>query len=278
MIDEEKVEEELEPTPYSGEYRRTLFDPDEEPEPDLSDLSEIEDTQKQEGMISKEQEHNWKKRYADLKSYHDRQKNEWTQEKELIEAKSRLAEQSAVLSEMPKSLDEIEEFKKEYPEVYGVVETVSKLQAAAKSEELEKRIAELNKREEEARYKTSEAELLSLHPDFLDLKNNPEFLGWLEKQPETISNGIYKNRTDAQWAARIIDLYKLDSGTVNQPKSKSKKADAAQAVSTTRKTVPITGNEDKKIWTSSEISKLKPHQFEKLEKEIDKASREGRII
>ena len=110
------------------------------------------------------------------------------------------------------------------------------------------------------------------------MKNNPEFLGWLEKQPETISNGIYKNRTDAQWAARIIDLYKLDSGTVNQPKSKSKKADAAQAVSTTRKTVPSTGNEDKKIWTSSEISKLKPHQFEKLEKEIDKASREGRII
>ena len=101
----------------------------------------------------------------------------------------------------------IEEFKKEYPEVYGIVETVSKLQAEAKSEELEQRISALNKREEEARYKTSEAELLALHPDFLDLKKDSEFLGWLEKQPETISNGIYKNRTDAQWAARIIDLY-----------------------------------------------------------------------
>ncbi len=277
MIDEEKVEEELEPTPYSGEYRRSLLDPDEEPEPDLSDLSEIEDTQKQEGMISKEQEHNWKKRYADLKSYHDRQKNEWTQEKELIEAKSRLAEQSAVLSEMPKSLEEIEEFKKEYPEVYGVVETVSKLQAAAKSEELEKRIAELNKREEEARYKTSEAELLSLHPDFLDLKNDPEFLGWLEKQPETISNGIYKNRTDAQWAARIIDLYKLDSGTINQKKSKPSKS-AAIAVTKTKKAISVADTDDKKIWTNAEISKLKPHEFEQLEKEIVKAAKEGRII
>ena len=68
----------------------------------------------------------------------------------------------------------------------------------------------------------------------------------------------------------------MDTG--NQPKPKSKKVDAAQAVSTTRKTVPSTGNEGKKIWTSSEIAKLKPDQFEKLEKEIEQASREGRII
>jgi hypothetical protein len=277
MIDEEKVEEEFEPTPYSGEYRRSLLDADEEPEPDLSDLSEVENTQKQEGMLSKEQDHNWKKRYADLKSYHDRQKNEWTQERELIEAKSRLAEQSAVLSEMPKSLEEIEEFKQEYPEVYGVVETVSRLQAEAKSEELEKRISALNQREEEARYKTSEAELLVLHPDFLDLKNDPEFLGWLEKQPETISNGIYKNRTDSQWAARIIDLYKLDSSTVNPKKSKPSKS-AATAVTKTQKAISVADREDIRIWTNAEISKLKPHEFEKLESELVKASREGRII
>jgi hypothetical protein len=277
MIDEEKVEEEFEPTPYSGEYRKSLLDADEEAEPDLSDLSEIENTQKQEGMLSKEQDHNWKKRYADLKSYHDRQKNEWTQERELIEAKSRLAEQSAVLSEMPKSLEEIEEFKREYPEVYGVVETVSRLQAEAKSEELEKRISALNQREEEARYKTSEAELLVLHPDFLDLKNDPEFLGWLEKQPETISNGIYKNRTDSQWAARIIDLYKLDSSTVNPKKFKSSKS-AATAVTKTQKAISVADREDIRIWTNAEISKLKPHEFEKLESELVKASREGRII
>jgi len=228
-------------------------------------------------MLSKEQDHNWKKRYADLKSYHDRQKNEWTQERELIEAKSRLAEQSAVLSEMPKSLEEIEEFKQEYPEVYGVVETVSRLQAEAKSEELEKRISVLNQREEEARYKTSEAELLAVHPDFLDLKTDPEFLGWLEEQPETISNGIYKNRTDSQWAARIIDLYKLDSGTVNRKKSKPSKS-AATAVTKTQKAISVADREDVRIWTNAEISKLKPHEFEKLESEIVKASREGRII
>jgi hypothetical protein len=33
----------------------------------------------------------------------------------------------------------------------------------------------------------------------------------------------------------------------------------------------------KKVWTTSEISKLKAHEFEKFEKEIDLARLEGRI-
>ena len=279
MVDKEQnEEEELEPTPYQNEYRRTLLDSDEEEteELNLSDLPEEANTQKDEGLISKKQEHDWQKRYSDLKSYHDRQRNEWQQEKELLDAKTKLVEQSTSLASMPKTTEELEEFKKEYPDVYGVVETVSRLQAESRTAEIEKRIAALNKKEEEAKYKSAEQELLVLHPDFIELKQSSEFLNWLDSQPSTISDGIYKNRTDARWAARILDLYKMDSDI--QPKSESKKADAAQAVSTTRKTVPSTGNEDKKIWTSSEISKLKPHQFEKLEKEIDKASREGRII
>ena len=34
----------------------------------------------------------------------------------------------------------------------------------------------------------------------------------------------------------------------------------------------------KKVWKVSEISKLKPAQFEKFEKEIDLARKEGRIV
>jgi len=276
MINESKVEEVLEPTPYNAEYRRHLLEPDEDQDPDISDLSDIEDTQKEEGMISKEQDHNWKKRYADLKSYHDRQRNEWTQEKELVEAKMRLAEKSNVLSEMPKSAEELKAFKEEFPEVYDIVETVSKLQANARTEEVEKRLSELIQREEDATYRVSEKELLVAHPDFLDLKQDEDFLSWLDKQPDTISDGIYKNRTDAKWAARIIDLYKLDSGKVNQKKAKTSQS-AAEAVTKTQKATAIAEG-DKKIWSTLEISKLKPFEFEKLEKELDLANREGRII
>jgi hypothetical protein len=34
---------------------------------------------------------------------------------------------------------------------------------------------------------------------------------------------------------------------------------------------------DKKVWKASEIGRLKPWQFEKIEKEIDAARAEGRI-
>ena len=277
MVDTEQKEE-LEPTPYQNEYRRTVLDSDEEEieELNLSDLPEEANTQKHEGLISKKQEHDWQKRYSDLKSYHDRQRNEWQQEKELLDAQAKLAGQTTSLASMPKTTEELEEFKQEYPDVYGVVETVSRLQAEERTAEIEKRIAALTKKEEEAKYKTAEQELLVLHPDFIELKESSEFLNWLDSQPETISNGIYKNRTDARWAARILDLYKMDSNV--QPKSKSKKADAAEAVSFTHKTVPATSSGDKKIWTNAEISKLKPHEFEQLESEIVKASREGRII
>ena len=277
MVDTEQKEE-LEPTPYQNEYRRTILDSDEEEteELNLSDLPEEANTQKREGLVSKKQEHDWQKRYSDLKSHHDRQRNEWQQEKELLDAQAKLAVQTTSLASMPKTTEELEEFKQEYPDVYGVVETVSRLQAEERTAEIEKRIAALTKKEEEAKYKTAEQELLVLHPDFMQLKESSEFLNWLDSQPETISNGIYKNRTDARWAARILDLYKMDSNV--QPRSKSKKADAAEAISFTQKAVPATSSGDKKIWTNTEISKLKPHEFEKLESEIVKASREGRII
>jgi len=34
---------------------------------------------------------------------------------------------------------------------------------------------------------------------------------------------------------------------------------------------------EKKVWSLKEISKLKHHEFDKLESEIDLAKREGRI-
>ena len=77
---------------------------------------------------------------------------------------------------------------------------------------------------------------------------------------------------------RTIDLYKLDKG-ISKPKSKSKKpSDAAKVVKTTTASQDITEkNNNKKIWTYEEISRLKPHEFVKLEEEIDLANREGRI-
>jgi len=284
MTDTDTEQEILEPTPYENAYRRTLMDDDptpETPDPELLDIPDG-DTQEVEGMIQAqdEKEHDWKKRYSDLKSYHDRKNNEWLQQNELTEAKLKLAEQKASAPQnLPKSQEELEEFKKEYPDVYDVVETVSRLQADASVREVEERIESLRKAEKEAQIRTAEKELLSVHPDFLEIKSDAEFLAWLDEQPKSISDGVYKNRTDSKWAARVLDLYKSDKDIGQKKRGRPRKSnvDAARAVTKTERAA-TTGESEKKIWTSSEIARLKPHEFEAIEKEIDKANREGRII
>ena len=277
--------ESLEPTPYENAYRRSLMDEDpspETPDPEILDIPDG-DTQDVEGLIKAqdEKEHDWKKRYSDLKSYHDRKNNEWLQQNELTEAKLKLAEQKVSAPQnLPKSQEELEEFKKEYPDVYDVVETVSRLQANASVKEVEDRIESLRKAEQEAQIRTAEKELLSVHPDFLEIKSDSEFLSWLEEQPKSISDGVYKNRTDSKWAARVIDLYKSDKNISQKKRGRPSKANmsAAQAVTKTERVVTHTSDGEKKVWSSSEIARLKPHEFESLEKELDKANREGRII
>ena len=82
---------------------------------------------------------------------------------------------------------------------------------------------------------------------------------------------MYENTSNAKLAARAIDLYKMDKGV-----SKLTKKEAAKAITKTKKSTE-SESPKKKIWTTSEISRLKPHQFEKFEIEIDLARLEGRI-
>ena len=284
MTDIETNEEEVQAnTPYQGKDRTAALQPDV---PDEEENLEVLDSLKedtQEGFLQKQkeaQDHDWKKRYSDLKSYHDRKNNEWSQQQELIEAKLKLAEQKANHPEiLPKSPEELEEFKKEYPDVYNVVETVAKLQSAERMQEVEARLEELKKSEQESQVRLAEKELLSLHPDFIEIKDSPEFLSWLDEQHASIAEGIKKNRTDAKWASRVLDLFKVDNNISPKKRGRQKKSNAesaAEAVTKTEK-VSVSPEGEAKVWTSEEIAKLKPWEFEKLESEIDKASREGRI-
>jgi len=77
----------------------------------------------------------------------------------------------------------------------------------------------------------------------------------------------------------VIDLYKSDKNVGQKKRGRPSKAnvEAARAVTKTERAA-TTSDGEKKVWSSSEIARLKPHEFESLEKELDKANREGRII
>jgi FtsZ-binding cell division protein ZapB len=178
---------------------------------------------------------------------------------------------------LPKTTEELEEFKKQYPDVYGVVETVAAMQASERTTELQKEIEQLREKEKNLQVQTAYRELKNLHPDFDDLRKDEKFLMWLQEQPTNISDGINKNNTDVKWAARVIDLYKVDAGITTKRK-KSSTSDAASAVSAPRARDIVSEKDgNKRIWKASQIAKMKPHEFEKLESELDSARAEGRI-
>lgn len=279
MSDTTLVEQEgTEPTPYQNSYRKDLAVDDDTTEP--LDLDAVIGASKNTstGHVEKvEQDHDWKKRYSDLKRYHDTKQNEWKQNTELLEAQ--FEAQKRVPNELPRTAEELESFRTEYPEIFAVMQSVSQLEAGSRVSELETQIEHLRENEQTARETVSEQELLIRHPDFIELKETDSFKEWLSVQPENISDGLYKNKSDVDWAARVVDLYKLDTGhSQGEPKQSTVRNNAAEAVTKTRTSSARNVSDSKKVWTNLEISRLKPHEFEKFEKEIEAANREGRVV
>lgn len=267
---------------YRGKYREEVYKDDDDEVVEAQDPSEEEEaTPEKETSFAEPKEGSdtdYKKRYDDLKRHYDTKLDEWKQEREELAQTRKAGEDSGLkASELPKTPEELEAFKAKYPDVYAIVETVSSMQAQNKLESLKGEIETLKGREQELEVQSAYKELLSAHPDFQELKTDEKFLMWLDQQPASIADGIYKNNKDAKWAIRVVDLYKADMG-VGKKTRKSKDADPAAVVAkTAAKDVVGEASGEKKIWKASEIGRLKPWEFEKIEKEIDSARAEGRI-
>ena len=217
----------------------------------------------------------YKKRYDDLKKHYDSKLNEFkAREQELIDE----ATKNRPTYKAPKSPEEIEQFRKEYPDVYEVVETVSHLQAEEKSKDLKEKLEKLQEREKELVRKDAEKRLMERHPDFEDIRNSDDFHGWAKEQPKSIQDWIYKNADDADLASRALDLFKRDIGMDSAPKksdSKKSKKSAADMVST--KTTAVEPKQEK-IWTETEIAAMSMDEFDRHEAEISEAMMQGRIV
>ena len=177
----------------------------------------------------------------------------------------------------PKTAEELEQFKAEYPDVYEVVETVAHLQSEDKIASLQQRLDALQERETEILKREAEKDLIAQHPDFEELRNSDEFHAWAESQPEEIKDWIYNNPNNASLASKAIDLFKMENGIapVKPSQNKSERSSAADMVSTKTTTVD---EKQPKIWTQQEIAALPMAEYDRLEKEIDKAVEEGRVI
>ena len=217
----------------------------------------------------------YKKRYDDLKKHYDSKLNEFkSREQELLEQ----AAENRPNYVAPKSPEELEKFREEYPDVYEVVETVSHLQSEEKSKDLREKLEKLQTREQELIRKDAEKRLMDKHPDFEDIRNSDDFHGWAKEQPKSIQDWVYNNADDADLASRALDLFKKDIGMDVEPKksnSKRSKKSAADMVST--KTTSVEPQQEK-VWTEKEIANMSMDQFDRYEAEISEAMQQGRIV
>jgi len=217
----------------------------------------------------------YKKRYDDLKKHYDSKLNEFkSREQELLEQ----AAENRPNYVAPKSPEELEKFREEYPDVYEVVETVSHLQSEEKSKDLREKLERLQSREQELVRKDAEKRLMDKHPDFEDIRNSDDFHGWAKEQPKSIQDWVYNNADDADLASRALDLFKKDIGMDVAPKksnSKRSKKSAADMVSTKTTTVEP---QQEKVWTEKEIASMSMEQFDRYEAEISEAMQQGRIV
>ena len=218
----------------------------------------------------------FKKRYDDLKRHYD---STLGKHKDEVRTLRTQLEQSANKIVPPKSKEELEAWKKEYPDVYQMVETIAIDKADSRAQEIETKYQNLQAQQEQLAQEKAEVELLKLHPDFQEIRQKDDFHEWAAKQDTVIQDWLYENRANAQLAGRAIDLYKMDKGLgkYSNKQEKDIKKEAAKAVSKTRKAESTEGAKPKKIWSNAEISKMTVNEYEKYEEEIDKAIREGRI-
>lgn len=234
-----------------------------------------DDEAPQEAATETKKRTNYKKRYDDLKKHYD---------EKIAEFKQRELEMSAMAAENtsyapPKSVEDLEEFKTQYPDLYETVETVAHLQSEQQVEALKAKMSVIEQREASIRKREAEETLRTKHPDFETIKTDEKFHSWAENQPEQIQDWIYNNPDNATLAVKAIDLYKLENGISTETKAKTKqsqpKSSAADFVSTKTTTVDA---KQPKVWTQREIAALSMAQYDKYEEEIDQAIMEGRVV
>lgn len=265
----EATEEIATATPYKNPNRNLMDKEDEKTATDESKEESDETTPKDKHPVGVE-DAVFKKRYDDLKRHYDE-----TVSKHKDEVLKLKKEREAIASRpIFKTKEELEEWRKDYPDMYDSVMQITSEATLKNKQELQEEMLELKKQQSRLAREKAEVELAKKHPDFMDIRESTDFHEWASVQDKTVQSWLYDNTDNPTAAARAIDLYKYDRGLSNKKVNYDAKKEAAKTVS---KTKPSENPSEKKVWSWDEIRKLKPSEYDKLEKEIDTAHREGRI-
>tara|TARA_R110000796_G_scaffold218736_2_gene334681 strand:+ start:428 stop:1195 length:768 start_codon:yes stop_codon:yes gene_type:complete len=210
----------------------------------------------------------YKKRYGDLRRHSQQLMQQKDQEVATLQAQLDTAAKGQI--KFPKTDDEIDQWSKKYPDVAAIVDSIARKRSSEALQEGEKRMEGLRQLETKLTKKEAEQNLLKIHPDFGEIRQDAGFHEWVALQPIYIQDALYKNNTDARAASRAIDLYKSDQG-----KTKKSTKGAAQAVGRTSSSTPSAGG--RASFSESQINDMTDKEFEQNEEAIHEAMRNNRF-
>ena len=257
--------------PYSKDEK--LKKDEEELEQLLEEQKQDASTEEVESEPTTAEEKTFKKRYSDLRRHQQKQTEEL--KTEINALKSQLEQSTKKQIKLPKSDEDIDTWAKEYPDVAAIVETIAMKKAAEQSASLEQRVKALDDMQQDVSKQRAETELLQMHPDFDEIRNDDDFHTWAEEQPKWIQDALYENDNDARSAARAIDLYKADR---NLTTKKTSNKDAAKSVSTKGKRNKPVENESSSFLRESDVQRMTAKEYENKSDEIMEAIRQNKFV
>ena len=258
------------PTPYKHPSRN-LMDKEVETTATEESKEETDEKKPKEDRPVGVEDAVFKKRYDDLKRHYDE-----TISKHKDEV-LKLKKEKEMISSKPifKSKEELEEWRKDYPDMYDSVMQMTTDATIKTKQEMEEQLLDIKKQQTKLARDKAEVDLAKKHPDFKDIRESSDFHDWASVQDSTVQSWLYDNTDNPNAAARAIDLYKYNRGLSTKKVNYDAKKEAAKVVS---KTKPSETPSEKKTWKWAEIQKMKPEVYSKFEEEIDKAHKEGRIV
>ena len=243
-----RIEEEDNGLSYAEEFKAE--NPAQEPE-----VVEGEDT-------------TYKKRYGDLRRHSQQLMQQ--KDQELVKMKAQLDQAAKGQIKFPKTDEEIDVWSKKYPDVAKIVDSIAQKRANEALAEGEKRMEGLRQLETKLTKKEAEQELMKIHPDFGDIRQDQSFHDWVAEQTIDTQNALYKNNSDARAASRAIDLYKYDMSKSN---TKTKSKSAAHAVGRTSSSTPKAAGRAK--FSESQVQQMSNVEFGKNVEAIEEAMQTG---
>lgn len=261
---------------------KTLEEEVQELEQELRGEAESENTETDENdennrETESAEEQTFKKRYGDLRRHAQKQEQDF--KSKINELENQISALQNKQVELPTNEEELKEFAKKYPDIYRVMESVALRQKKEVSDDVNNKLNKLQERQKELEKREAEIELKRLHPDVEEINFSEKFKDWIAVQPEAFKNTLFE-QNDPKAAARVLDLFKKDTGwgqTKENKKSTNKDVEAAKSVKSSATRQPSAEEVGEYDFTEDQIIQMTAEEFEKNEGKIREAYAKNRV-